>query len=215
MLALALGGVDPALLTAFALTLALAAVVPDDAGTPAPLGAGNERDLARLPIENPYPVLRVGPNDQLLYANDPAREILALGERTDLGALPPPLLAALREVGESRLPRFVELPLAARVFAFTVVAGHEPGIANIYGVDVTSRVAAEARSAQLNRFLRTMLACQGAIGRANTEQELFRSVCDAVARGDRRAWVALRSAEAPGWRCIAEGGQPAGGAPTL
>jgi signal transduction histidine kinase len=106
--------------------------------------------LARFPEENPDPVLRLGSDLSLAYANPAARSLggpeLVVGRRaTELFAGP-----ARQALAEGRRV-FTEATFAGRTFAFSFcLAGAE---VNVYGQDVSDRKrAADALAAEKERL---------------------------------------------------------------
>jgi PAS domain S-box-containing protein len=96
--------------------------------------------LARFPDEDPSPVLRIGADGTLTYANRPGRSMVRRPVGARVGAwLRGPVEAALEQ--DSRL----EFDHAARgrIFRNTVVPFRDRGYANVFGLDITARVTAE------------------------------------------------------------------------
>ena len=101
-------------------------------------------ELARFPDENPYPVLRVTAEGDVLYANEAARAVDSLlsgGNGMDLYA---PLGGAVREVAVSGTRREVEFDFGDRIFAFVLATVSEESYINLYGRDITERKRADA-----------------------------------------------------------------------
>ena len=101
------------------------------------------RSMARFYQEDPSPVLRVGSNGQLLMANPASADLLAhLG--VQLGQQLPQDYSAIvsRSLLSGEVQQF-EIGLVARAFAFVVRPLPTEGFANIYGLDISERKAAE------------------------------------------------------------------------
>ncbi len=101
------------------------------------------RSLAQFPEENPNPVMRALVDGSLLYANRPARELLA-GMGWQGGPLPPVLRDAIRRVPDKGTVRDLEVPSAperVHVFALSRSAGEDH--VNLFGLDITGRKRAE------------------------------------------------------------------------
>ena len=99
--------------------------------------------LARFPAENPNPVLRVGSDGTLLYANEASHVILqdwgcAVGERVP-AFWQSVVAAALAEQSNQHL----DIQLADRVWSFFMTPVVEAGYLNLYGRDITERKQAE------------------------------------------------------------------------
>jgi len=106
------------------------------------------RQLAHFPEENPSPVLRVMPNGTLVYANVPARALLAtLGWHTE-AALPAPVRALVDDA--CRHAHDVQAEIPGRhdtVFLFTAVRPPGEEYVNLYGLNITERRRAQAQMA--------------------------------------------------------------------
>ena len=102
------------------------------------------KSLARFPCENPGPIMRVGRDGTLVYANTASDTVLDyIGCRVGQvlrGALGP-VVAEVIEDGERREG---DIACQDRVFSFTVVATGDSGQVNLFGWDVTRRVQIEA-----------------------------------------------------------------------
>ena len=97
--------------------------------------------LARFPRENPDPVIRLGADQVVLYANDAARRLLG-DLAVEEGHAAPEELAepARRALGTGRRVK-VEVDCRGAVFQFSIVpVGAE---VNLYAQDITARRAAE------------------------------------------------------------------------
>lgn len=100
--------------------------------------------LARIPAENPSPVIRVSRNGQVLYRNESGQEVLAqmgcgVGDIVDADWLS--IIERLFETGERQE---FEVAFDENTIAFVAVSVREAGYANFYGTDVTAREKAEA-----------------------------------------------------------------------
>ncbi len=101
------------------------------------------RTLARFPSENPNPVLRLGSDGTLLYANKASQPILnqwgcAIGDcvPTFWRELAVDAFASQREIT-------LDTECGERFFTFTVVPVVDVGYVNLYGRDITERKGAE------------------------------------------------------------------------
>src|SRR5919197_709602 len=95
--------------------------------------------VEHFPGQNPHPVMRVGDDGRILYANDSSRPLLEvagieLGDR-----LPPDWLKGLGDA--TRTGRPMSLPVGARTFELLAIHLDELGFTNVYGTDVTAERA--------------------------------------------------------------------------
>ena len=76
--------------------------------------------LGRFSAENPNPVLRVGKDGAILYANQASRALLALFNGQVGNLLPPFLRQLLAGEKDEPGPRTIEVEAGGRVFSFTL-----------------------------------------------------------------------------------------------
>jgi PAS domain S-box-containing protein len=97
--------------------------------------------MARLPEENPNPVLRASRDAAVLYANPAA--VRAPGWGGAAGPLPGPVTLLLERAFAQGLEAEGDVALGDRVYAVWVFPLVGEGYANIYGRDITERKRAE------------------------------------------------------------------------
>ena len=102
------------------------------------------RRQAQFPEENPNPVLRAKSDGRLLYANAPARSWLARLGWHDGRPLPEAVRSVVENVHAHPGPIALEVP-DAQGGTFLLTAARPPGedYTNLYGIDITKRMAAE------------------------------------------------------------------------
>ena len=98
--------------------------------------------LARLPEENPNPVLRVSSEGKALYCNPASTELDGWKCKVDQ-ELPEPLLPLLRQAMTEGQVVKEDVVLGEKPYAITVVPIPEGVYANVYGRDITARKLAE------------------------------------------------------------------------
>jgi PAS domain S-box-containing protein len=118
--------------------------------------------LARFPEENPMPVMRVGEDGVVDFANEAAVRLLA-----DLGSgvgqpTPECPAEAIRRAIDTREPQQVEVRGGGRLFVFTCAPIAEFGYVNLYGMDITEHAAVKEALAESERRYRTVFENTGA-----------------------------------------------------
>lgn len=108
------------------------------------------RDLARFPEESPHPVMRVGSDGALLYANTPAKVLPGL--LTDGTKLPADVLAAVPLSFAGQEIRTVDFTSGERQFVFAVTPAVGMPYVNIFGRDVTRERRAQQQMRELSKF---------------------------------------------------------------
>lgn len=117
------------------------------------------RSVAQLPAENPNPVLRAVIDGRLLYANRPARVLLATMGWLDGDPVPPVMLRAIRLVPrEGTIQGFEVTSPHDLVFSFTLSRSSGEGHVNLYGVDITDRKHMELKLRESDRHKDEFLA---------------------------------------------------------
>jgi two-component system CheB/CheR fusion protein len=110
----------------------------------AALRAAHDRSawLARLPEENPSPVLRVAADGIVSYCNPAAAT--SPGWRCEAGKrLPPPLERIVEQAMAAGREQHDDVHLADKFYGISVVPFVADGYANLYGLDISERLLAE------------------------------------------------------------------------
>lgn len=102
------------------------------------------RSLAKLPAENPNPVMRLGFDGTLLYVNN-AGERFANKWNISRGQKVPDNITQLICGIEQVSQRAIEIECCDRIFSFTVVPIKDEGYINLYGLDITQQKMVEER----------------------------------------------------------------------
>jgi len=103
------------------------------------------RDLARIPAENPNPVLRVGGNGVLTYCNEASEPLLAAWGCKVGGRLPDPLAAVVGKARESGRPEQAEVSVPDRTYLVCAAPVGDDRSANVYAIEITERKQMEER----------------------------------------------------------------------
>ncbi|MHA1376697.1 MAG: MASE3 domain-containing protein [Promethearchaeota archaeon] len=106
-------------------------------------------DMARFPLENPNPVLRVS-NKYILLANKISQELFLIGEGSKI---PNILQEHVKKSLTKNLNLEIELMINDQFYTLFIVPMKDRGYANIYGMNITARKKAEE---SLERFVSTV-----------------------------------------------------------
>jgi PAS domain-containing protein len=110
------------------------------------------RDLAKFPMENPSPILRVTRDGKVLYANDTARAVTGLLVGRGQGRLAAAMAKVANNAARKNKRREHEFRAGRRIFGFTLTPVPGERCINIYGRDVTTRWRADQQGQSLARF---------------------------------------------------------------
>jgi PAS domain S-box-containing protein len=99
--------------------------------------------LASIPAESPNPVLRVGRDGGIRYANSASTPLLDLWGCGVGGTLPGPWQELIREASDAGANREVEVMCGEQTFSLLVAPIAGADYVNVYGRDMTARKQAE------------------------------------------------------------------------
>ena len=109
--------------------------------------------LAQFSSQNPHPVMRIDGNGMVTHAN-PASDRLLDAWRTQIGRpLPNDQRGVFADALSTGLRREIEVPVGDRILSLTLVPLPAAGVINLYGSDITARVAAERLLHMVNESL--------------------------------------------------------------
>ena len=100
--------------------------------------------LARFPSENPHPVLRIGADGILKYANDGSARILEEWKTAVNRKVPREWRDYVAGALGNGAPAVREMRLGNDVYSFCIAPVPDAGYANLYGSDITEQRRAEA-----------------------------------------------------------------------
>jgi len=123
--------------------------------------------LAQLTESASTPILRVAEDGIVLYANEPARELLDRLGATIGGRLPGPWIDRIAGFLDRGVSGEIEETWGERVYALNVVPAASRDAVNIYGYDITQRKISDAVRTQAGQG-----AFAGVNGRAVLEERL-------------------------------------------
>ncbi|MEW6381792.1 MAG: PAS domain S-box protein [bacterium] len=109
--------------------------------------------LAKLPAENPNPIMRIARDGKILYANGASSLLLAEWSRSIGEYLPDKYYQLIKESFDSRQNKEMELSCNGHVFSFFVAPIIDYGYANLYGRDITGYKRAEEEKAKIQAQL--------------------------------------------------------------
>ncbi|RTQ47530.1 response regulator [Hymenobacter gummosus] len=113
--------------------------------------------LARIPVQNPNPIYRLGPNEERLFANPAADKLAAELPLEDQAAARETVYGWVRQALLSGLEARHELRIGQRYFNTCVVPFPAEQYVNLYLVEVTERVQAQQELASQQAFTRQVL----------------------------------------------------------
>ena len=102
------------------------------------------KSLARFPMENPEPVMRVNESGKIIFHNDAAEILLKHWHTTQHGILPNDWVNKIQEVLNFAELQEVELNIGVNQYLLVMTPVIEAGYVNIYAHDISERKHAEA-----------------------------------------------------------------------
>ncbi len=114
-------------------------------------------DLARFPAESPNPVMRIGRDGQVLFANQTSQPILAAWEQNGQVRVPNDCLDTLGQAIANSTTTELEKEIGERVYLLTVAPVVNAEYVNLYAQDITERYRSEEVLAQERNLLRTFI----------------------------------------------------------
>ncbi len=104
------------------------------------------KNIAKFPMENPYPVLRIAHDGTLLYANSSSTFLLHFWNREVGQIVPDSLYQLVADVFRTRsIKRDVEIKHRDQTYSFTIVPVKDTDYVNLYGKDITERKQIEEK----------------------------------------------------------------------
>jgi PAS domain S-box-containing protein len=128
--------------------------------------------LSRFPSENPNPVLRVGADGSILYANGGSRPLLAEWDVQVGEKLPDEWQRLVTGAVNTGVGQVSEAPCDGRTFLLTIVPVTQKGYANLYGLEVTEQKRAQQALQHYADRLRVLHEADQAILAAQSAEEI-------------------------------------------
>ncbi len=97
----------------------------------------------RFPDQNPYPVLRIGFDGTILYANPASRDVLAAWGCQVGNVSPSTICQVIGDVSVTRANQYLEVEYKKHTYSLFFVPFHEEEFVTVYGKDSTKRIQAE------------------------------------------------------------------------
>jgi PAS domain S-box-containing protein len=113
--------------------------------------------LARLPAENPNPVLRISKDGDILYANAACAPILESWKSNVGKPIPEKWKRLIVKSLKSKMHHEVEFRFEERVYSFALNPIPPMGYVNVYGRDITKSKQVEEERKKEQNLLRTMI----------------------------------------------------------
>ncbi len=121
------------------------------------------RTLARIPAEDPSPLLRVHADGTLLYANPASAPLLDAWSLSPGGTAPPELRQCVAQALLVHGSTSFQLEVADREFAFVTASHAEDCYVNCYGREITAQVRPERALLEEKSFAETLIRTARAI----------------------------------------------------
>ncbi len=115
------------------------------------------KTLAKFPAENPNPVMRIGYDGKILYANEASNEILQTWNSSAGDRIPQIWLNEIRASFVNSTQKIMTVESAQKVFSFVIAAVGEENYANLYGRDTTEAKRFEEALRQSEQNFRNIL----------------------------------------------------------
>jgi GAF domain-containing protein/CheY-like chemotaxis protein len=149
------------------------------------------RGLARFTSENPNPVLRLGSEGRVIYANEASDDVLASWECTIGQQAPAPWPEIVRQALANGDRGMIEVRSGHRIYSFTVTPIADAGYVNLYGADVTERVHAEGELKRRDDILEAVAFAVEQLLKSGRWQEVIPVVLERLGRsvGVSRAYL--------------------------
>lgn len=94
-------------------------------------------NLAKFPSEDPFPVMRIQPDGNLLYANGASQDILNLWNSKVGGHVPEGWQQLVSEVFNSNNRKIFEIEILGQFISFVLVPVKDNNYVNLYGRDIS------------------------------------------------------------------------------
>jgi PAS domain S-box-containing protein len=93
--------------------------------------------LSKFPAENPFPVIRLSKDGDVIYYNDPGNELLKKWEYSKNHSLPVELIDFTQETFKTNFVRYREVDIDDKSISLAFVPIKEKDFVNVYGMDIS------------------------------------------------------------------------------
>ncbi len=114
-------------------------------------------ETARIPMENPNPILRISRQGEILFGNPASETILRIWRRDDTVHVPDDYLVMLDSFLETHKISTIEKAIGDHIYHITVAPVPHLGYVNLYFQNITESYHAQEVLAQERRLLRTII----------------------------------------------------------
>ncbi|MFC1719075.1 ATP-binding protein [Candidatus Poribacteria bacterium] len=125
------------------------------------LSAEEIRSLARFPVENPNPVMRIRKDGTIVYANDGSSPLLNIWDCQRGQCLSSTWRNFISDVLDSGESKEMEVPTGDRIFLLSFMPVADAGYIYAYGRDITERKRAEEETLKSEEMYRTIFEATG------------------------------------------------------
>ena len=111
------------------------------------------QSLVKFPDENPSPVMRISRDGSLLYSNHGSAHLLETWGQSAGQQVPSSIMSNCQQaLQDGTITRF-DADFGGRIYTFLLAPSMEQGYVNVYGLDITDRVQADAQMRKLSSAL--------------------------------------------------------------
>ncbi|MCJ7813294.1 PAS domain S-box protein, partial [bacterium] len=151
------------------------------------------KEIAKLPLQNPNPVLSISSEGFVQFRNRASLSLLKAWKYQKDRPLSGDPLKLVQKVHRTKRLKQIEVDCEDKTFLFTFTPILDSNCVNVYGLDITERKKAEDKIVHLNAVLRAIRNVNLLIIHEKNPKRLIQKICDNLVetRGYQNAWIAL------------------------